>query len=152
MNHRTTTALLAVVIATAGLTACGSDKDDKSTAKGPKTTTPPAASSAPAAPATPGKALAEAEARSGIPPKPDTATQAAYIRALNAISPAIVNGKEDRAVSRGRDTCGTVHSFPSDRAKQVSITQQRFSGAHQVTTAEAEKILTAVTTHLCPKK
>ncbi|WP_344122352.1 DUF732 domain-containing protein [Streptomyces blastmyceticus] len=147
---RTATALTAVVIAAASLTACGGGKGSES--KSPEKSTPPAAaSSAPAAPATPSKPLASAEARGGIPPKPDAAVQAAYVRALNAIDPAIVNGKEDRAVSRGRDTCGTIHSFPSDHAKQVSLTQQRFSGAKQFTTAQAEQILTAVQTHLCPK-
>ncbi|MEU7163128.1 DUF732 domain-containing protein [Streptomyces morookaense] len=147
--RRTATALSAVLIAASGLTACGSDKDSSTDAK--KSAPPTAASSAPAAPATTQKPVAEAEARAGIPPKPDAAAQAAYVRALNAISPTIVNGKEDRAVSRGRDTCGTLHSFPKDHAKVVDTTRQRFSGAEQFNTAQAEKILTAVQTHLCPK-
>ncbi|MFF4738794.1 hypothetical protein ACFY2W_23355 [Streptomyces sp. NPDC001262] len=146
--RRTVTALSAVLIAAAGLTACGSGKDSSTESKA---TPPTAASSAPATTAAPQKPLAEAEARNGIPPKPDANVQAAYVRALDAISPTIVGGKEDRAVSRGRDACGTIHSFPNDHAKQVNLTQQRFSGAHQVTTEQAEKILTAVQTHLCPK-
>ncbi|MEU7046052.1 hypothetical protein AB0A77_34050 [Streptomyces varsoviensis] len=150
MKHRTATALLTVVIAAAGLTACGSDKEADS-----KPTKSHELSASPAPrkdmPEDSSKSHADAEAKAGIPPKPDAATQAQYVRALNAISSAIVNGKEDRAVSRGRDTCGTIHSFPKDHAKQVSITAQRFSGATQVTTTQASQILTAVRTHLCPK-
>jgi hypothetical protein len=144
--NRTATALLTVAIAAAGLTACSSDKDTST----PAAKTPPPAA-APSAPASSNKPLASAEAKNGIPPKPDAATQAKYIAALNAIDPAVVNGKEDRAVSRGRDTCGTAHSFPKDHAKVVDTTRQRFSGAKQFNTAQAEKILTAVQKHLCPK-
>lgn len=147
VNRSTTTALLAAVIAAAGLTACGSDKDSSTDSKN---TPPPAPSTAAATPATPAP-LASAATRGGIPPKPDAATQAAYIRALSAISPTIVGGKKARAVSRGRDTCGTIHSFPNDHGKVVNLTQQRFSGATQVTTKQTEKILTVVQTHLCPK-
>lgn len=144
VNRRTATALTAAVIAAAGLTACGTDKDSGNNSKN----TPPAPTTAAAAPATPAP-LASAAARAGIPPKPDAATQAAYIRALNAISPTL-GSKEERAVSRGRDTCGTIHSFPNDHGKVIGITQQRFSGATQVTTDQTEKILTVVQTHLCP--
>lgn len=148
--NRTATALLAVAIAAAGLTACGSD--DKDSSKPAAKTPPPAAApSTPVSPTPTGRPLASAEAKNGIPPKPDAATQAKYIRALDAISPAIVNGKEDRAVNRGRDTCGTIHSFPDDHAKQVDTTRQRFSGTTQFNAAQAEKILAAVQTHLCPK-
>lgn len=143
--NRTATALLAVAIAAAGLTACSSDKTAEK--KTPPVVQTPAQDPA----ASPSKPLASAESKNGIPPKPDAATQAKYIRALDAIDPAIVNGKEDRAVSRGRDTCGTLHSFPKDHAKVVDTTRQRFSGAKQFSTAQAEKILTAVQTHLCPK-
>ncbi|TBO59017.1 hypothetical protein EYS09_14335 [Streptomyces kasugaensis] len=145
MKHRTAIAISAVVIAAASLTACGGNSDS-APAKSPA---PAAPSSAPTPDAS--KAIKDAEAKSGIPPKPDAATQEKYIAALNAISPDIVSGKEDRAVSRGRDTCGTIHSFPKDHAKQVDLTRQRFSGAHQFTTSQAEQILTAVQSNLCPK-
>ncbi|MFE7119614.1 hypothetical protein ACFU99_29780 [Streptomyces sp. NPDC057654] len=150
MKHRTATALLTVVIAAAGLSACGDDKEaDSKPTKSHELSGPDAPRKD--KPEDPGKGQTDAEANAGIPPKPDAATQAQYIRALNAISSAIVNGKEDRAVSRGRDTCGTIHSFPKDHAKQVDLTRQRFSGATQVTTTQASQILTAVRTHLCPK-
>ncbi|ANZ20470.1 hypothetical protein SNOUR_36210 [Streptomyces noursei ATCC 11455] len=142
---RTVMALTTLALAGA-LAACASSDGVKvEDAKPPVLSTP-------AATASPDKAIQDAERDRGIPPKPDAATRAKYIRALEAISPAIVNGKEDRAVSRGRDTCGTVHSFPKDHAKQVDITRQRFSGAREFTTAQAEQILAAVRTHLCPKK
>ncbi|GGX25213.1 DUF732 domain-containing protein [Streptomyces noursei] len=141
------TAIALTTLALAGvLAACGSSDGVKvEDAKPPVLSTP-------AATASPDKVIQDVERDRGIPPKPDAATRAKYIRALEAISPAIVNGKEDRAVSRGRDTCGTVHSFPKDHAKQVDMTRQRFSGAKEFTAAQAEQILAAVRTHLCPKK
>ncbi|MFB7632561.1 hypothetical protein ACFC0M_16680 [Streptomyces sp. NPDC056149] len=141
---KSTAVVLTTVTLALSLAACSSSD-------GLKTEKPPVLST-PAATASAGKAIQDVERDRGIPPKPDAATQAKYIRALNAISPAIVNGKEDRAVSRGRDTCGTVHSFPNDHAKQVDITRQRFSGATEFSAAQAEQILTAIRTHLCLKK
>ncbi|MEV5599664.1 DUF732 domain-containing protein [Streptomyces sp. NPDC052496] len=146
MKHRTTIALSAALVAAAGLTACGGSAKSES-----RPAASPTGSGAPSADQAPSKAIADAEARLGIPPKPDAATQARYIAALDAISRDIVNGKPERAVSRGRSTCGTVHSFPKDHAKQVDQTKQRFSGATQFTPEQAEKILQAVRTHLCPK-
>ncbi|GHC48857.1 hypothetical protein GCM10010507_25600 [Streptomyces cinnamoneus] len=145
--NRRTTALLAVALTAAVLTACGSDKDGSTDSENTPPPAPTTATTAPPAPTTPTNAATPA----GVPPKPDAATQAAYIRALSAISPALVGGKEDRAVSRGRDTCGTIHSFPNDHAKVVSLTQKRFSGATQVTTEQTEQILIAVQANLCPK-
>ncbi|WP_206503435.1 DUF732 domain-containing protein [Streptomyces chrestomyceticus] len=145
MKHRTAVAWSAALIAAAGLTACGGGAKSES-----RPAAAPSGSGAPSEQA-PSKAIADAEARLGIPPKPDTATQQRYIAALDAISRDIVNGKPERAVSRGRSTCGAIHSFPKDHAKQVDQTRQRFSGATQFTPEQAEKILQAVHTHLCPK-
>ncbi|CAM5575096.1 hypothetical protein ACH4GF_40775 [Streptomyces rimosus] len=145
VNHRTAIALSAALVAAAGLTACGGS------AKSESRPAAPAGAGSPSAEQEPSKAIADAEARLGIPPKPDAATQARYVAALDAISRDIVNGKPERAVSRGRSTCGTIHSFPKDHAKQVEQTRQRFSGATQFNAAQAEKILEAVHTHLCPK-
>ncbi|MFD7662079.1 hypothetical protein [Streptomyces sp. NPDC059788] len=146
MNHRTTIAVSAALVAAAGLTACGG---------GAKSENRPAAAATGAGTASgdaaPSKAIEDAEQRLGIPPKPNAATQARYIAALDAISRDIVNGKPERAVSRGRSTCGSIHSFPKDHAKQVDLTRQRFSGATQFDAAQSEKILQAVHTHLCPK-
>ncbi|OKI01035.1 hypothetical protein A6A06_19430 [Streptomyces sp. CB02923] len=146
MNHRTAIALSAAVIAAAGLTACGG-----SAKSGSRPASSPTGSAAPSAEQGQSKAISDAEARLGIPPKPDPATQARYIAALDAISRDIVNAKPERAVSRGRSTCGTIHSFRKDYAKQVEQTRLRFSGTTQFSTEQAEKILKAVHIHLCPK-
>lgn len=125
MNQRTATAVLTVVIAAAGLTACGSGKDSQPEAKTP----PAAAPSTPAAPETSSKpsAATEAPKGKGIQPKPDAATQAKYIAALTAIDPDIVNTKPDTAVDRGRNTCETIAEFPQWDPKQVDLTAQRFT-------------------------
>ncbi|MFI5984460.1 hypothetical protein ACIBEA_26745 [Streptomyces sp. NPDC051555] len=153
MNHRTATAVLSVVIAAAGLTACGSDKG----AAAPSTKTSPSAapSSSPAAPpasSAPSAAAGTAKAK-GIPPKPDAATQAKYIAALAAIDPDIVNTKPDKAVDRGRNQCDTIANFPTDKQKQTDLTNQRFTSPTHPDgfgPAKAGKILDAVHTHLCP--
>ncbi|MCB5181606.1 hypothetical protein [Streptomyces antimicrobicus] len=140
-------ATLLTAVSAAALAACGTDTPP-APPKGPSTASAgaPTASTAP----TPASPTPPSTSANGIPPKPDAATEARYLRALDAISPDIVAGKTDRAVSRGRDTCGTIHSFPQDRAKQVDITRQRFSGAQQLTSAQAEQILGVVKAHLCP--
>lgn len=150
VNHRATTALTAILIAAAGLTACGSNKD--SDAKSSGTTPPPAAaSSAPAA--APSHAVSDTEAKLGIPPKPDAATKAKYIAALTAIDPDIVHGKEDKAVDRGRNECRTIHDSPKDPAKQADMADKRFTSPTHPQgfgAAKAAKIRDAVHEHLCP--
>lgn len=146
-----TRARCAALILTAGmlLAGCGSDGDDKPSkdaapSTAPSTAQPPATTAVAAPPPAP------VAPTGGPPPKPDPATQATYIAALNAINPQLVDGKEDRAVSRGRDTC-TAIGEKQDRAKLVANTQTRFGSAVlTVTPADAEKILTAVHDNLCP--
>jgi hypothetical protein len=152
VDHRTTTAVLSVLIAAAGLTACGSDQGSNK----PSAKTPPAA--APSTPAAPGgtsspSAAAETPKGKGIPPKPDAATQAKYIAALTAIDPDIVNTKPDKAVDRGRNQCETIASFPDDKSKQTDLANQRFTSPSHPDgfgPAKAAKIVEAVHTHLCP--
>ncbi|MEV0992740.1 hypothetical protein [Streptomyces sp. NPDC049949] len=153
MNHRTATAVLTVVMATAGLTACGSDKETGQPA--PKTPPPAAAPSNPVAPEASSKpsAATEAPKSKGIPPKPDAAAQAKYIAALTAIDPDIVNTKPDKAVDRGRNQCETIANFPKDDQKQIDLTNQRFTSPNHPDgfgPATAAKIRDAVHTHLCP--
>ncbi|MFJ7205219.1 hypothetical protein ACIQWR_16955 [Streptomyces sp. NPDC098789] len=153
MNHRTATALLSVVIAAAGLTACGSDKDTAAPpAKAPSSAAPSSAPAAPPATSKPSGAAETSKAK-GIPPKPDAATQAKYLAALAAIDPDIVNTKPDKAVDRGRNQCDTIASFPTDKQKQTDLTNQRFTSPTHPDgfgPAKAGKILDAVHTHLCP--
>ncbi|MFD2119977.1 hypothetical protein ACFSNO_10735 [Streptomyces cirratus] len=123
MNHRTATAVLSVVIAAAGLTACGSDKDtDQPVAKKPPAAAPSTAA-VPSAAGSPSASAAPAPNGKGIPPKPDAATQAKYIAALAAIDPDIVNTKPDKAVDRGRNQCESIAGFPmTSRSRPTSPT------------------------------
>jgi hypothetical protein len=98
-------------------------------------------------------ALASARAAAGLPPKPDAATAAAFIAALDAIDKDIVHGKEEKALSRGADTCSTYKRYPDDTEKQVDQTNKRWSSpthpdGHGLTIAK--KILAASHKHLCP--
>lgn len=89
----------------------------------------------------------------GLPPTPNPADWAAYIKALDAIDPDIVHGKEDKAVSRGINTCSGFKRYPDDRTKQVNFTKQRFTSPTHPEgrdTATAEKILDAAHKHICP--
>lgn len=141
MNTRTTAAaLIAAGLLAFTLTACD-DGDDKADTK---------PSEAPTLPAADREAAREA---AGLPPKPNAATTAAYIKALDAIDTDIVHGKTEKAVDRGLNTCSSVKSSPNDQAKLIDLTNQRFSSpthpeGHGPETAE--KILKVVRKHLCP--
>lgn len=129
--------------------ACSSGGDDTAAEQAPPAA-PAVPTSAPASAAPP--ATGSVPARAGIPPKPDAATQAAYIAALKAIDPAIVGDKEpDRIVGRGRDQCGSIADWPNDRPKLVGLVQQRFTAPGKTFDAKtAGRILDVVHQHLCP--
>ncbi len=95
-----------------------------------------------------------AEENAGIPPRPDAATEAAYLAALGEIEPDLVRNKErGKAVDRGRNQCSSVKSWPDDRARLVKLTQQRFSSASHPDGYGAEKsgrVLDVVRKYLCP--
>ncbi|MDX3629033.1 hypothetical protein PV728_01650 [Streptomyces europaeiscabiei] len=96
---------------------------------------------------------ASIRADAGLPPTPNAADWAAYIKALDAIDPDIVHGKEDKAVSRGINTCSGFKRYPDDRTKQVNFTKQRFTSPTHPEgrdTATAEKILDTAHKHICP--
>lgn len=111
---------------------------------------------------TPASSSAETGAPSaGIPPKPDPATEAAYIAALVAIDPDIVHGEHEKAVDRGRNQCRSIADHPGDRARQVALTQARFSSPSHPSSPDlanpggfgpevAARILDVVHQHLCP--
>ncbi|WP_066359838.1 DUF732 domain-containing protein [Herbidospora mongoliensis] len=103
--------------------------------------------------AAPSDAIASAEADIGIPPAPDTDTQAKFIAALEAIDPDIVHGDEEKAVDRARNQCSSVKENPDEKAQLVKLTNQRFSSPDHPEgfgTAKATRILTAVRKHICP--
>lgn len=111
-----------------------------------------ASSSAPAVPS-PAATPPTAAPPAGPPPTPGPAAWAAYIRALNAIDPDIVHGKEEKAVDRGRNQCESVREHPNDRARLIDLTNQRFTSPNHdrgFGLAKAEKILDAVRTYICP--
>jgi hypothetical protein len=141
---RTLAAVLAAVAALA-LSAC-----DDSTGK------PAASASKPAKTVDPSKAakdLADAREAAGLPPSVAPAARAAFLDGLNAIDPDIVHGKDDKAVSRGLDSCSSIKNFPGDRAKQVKLIGMRFSSPTHPEgrdTATATKIRDLAHKHICP--
>ncbi|WP_159037340.1 hypothetical protein [Streptomyces specialis] len=149
MTHtcRRTAAALTAVLALA-LTACGSSDDSSETPSSPGTTAEPAPEET-----VDQDELDAALEEMGYPPEADAATEAAYIDALDAIDPRIDKDNPDSAVSRGRDTCRTIHDHPDDRAHQIEQTNIRFSHPDAPDgwgLATAEQILDVVHEHLCP--
>ncbi|MFE9561747.1 hypothetical protein ACFYM0_11620 [Streptomyces sp. NPDC006487] len=143
-----------VIIALTGagllaLTGCGSDSD----APAPGKTSAPA-STVPS-PAQSGRPSADPSAvrpDSGLPPSPAPAQRAAYLAALNTIDPEIVNGKDDKAVSRGLDQCQSMKG-EKDPAKRVAGANQRFIGPHHPAgfgPVKSALIVAAVQANLCP--
>lgn len=142
-THHTAAALTAAALL--ALTGCSSD---------PKPA-PPAAAPAPASPAQPSadpSALASAAAAAGIPPSPAPAQRAAYLAALNKIDPEIVNGKDDKAVSRGLSQCQSMKD-EKDPTKRVASAEKRFIGPTHPDgfgPAKSALIVAAVQVNLCP--
>lgn len=134
--------MVTVVSALTSLT--GGDSDDKADTSAPTKSSAPALTD---------EQRASIAADNGLPPTPKAADWTAYIKALDAIDPDIVHGKEDKAVSRGINTCSSFKRYPDDRTKQVSITGQRFTSPTHPEgrdTATAEKILDTAHKHICP--
>lgn len=133
---RTRLAIPAVLLA-ATLTGCGGSNT-------PEEPSPAAA---------PTNAAAQATPVSGLPPRPDAATQAAYIAALRAIDPDIIGGKDERTiVDRGRNQCLSIRNGASE-AKLIEQTNIRFTAPGHPDgfgEAKAKKILEVVRKHLCP--
>lgn len=134
-----TTALSAALLLT--LTACGTN-DSSSDAK--QSSTPPELTD---------EQRASIREAAGLPPTPNPADWAAYIKALDAVDPDIVHGKEEKAISRGIDTCSGMKRYPGDTAKQAQTAAQRFTSPDHPEgrdTATGEEILDAAHKHICP--
>ncbi|MFI8278539.1 hypothetical protein ACIGBH_27435 [Streptomyces sp. NPDC085929] len=136
-THHIAATVLATTVALA-LTGCSSD---------PKPT------KAEPAPATQSTNPDAARAAAGLPTEPKGPARQAYLDGLNAIDKDIVHGKDDKAISRGIDTCGTIKSFPGDQAKQAEQTNKRWTSpthpeGHGLATAA--KILEVAHTQICP--
>lgn len=131
--------------------AASSPKPVEST-KAPEPTTAPSKPSPSSSPTVDMDKVREA---AGLPPSPKPPARQAYLDALNAIDPRIIKpGKEDQAVSRGINQCGSIKSSPDDREKLVQATLERFTittRLPEIATPETGgKVLDAVHKHLCP--
>ncbi|MFD3717015.1 DUF732 domain-containing protein [Streptomyces sp. NPDC058674] len=144
-THRTITLLAAAGLL--ALTGCSEaltsepKPDDKVAAS-------PSASQSGTAPEASGSAAAAA----GIPPSPAPEQRAIYLAALNKIDPEIVNGKDDKAVSRGLSQCQSMKD-EKDPTKRVESTNRRFISPNHPDgfgPTKAAFILAAVQTNLCP--
>lgn len=94
-----------------------------------------------------------ARAAVGLPPEPKGPARKAFLDGLNAIDKDIVHGKDDKAISRGIDTCGIFKRFPGDTAKQVDQTNKRWTSpthpeGHGQT--KAAQILAVAHATICP--
>lgn len=97
--------------------------------------------------------MASIAAARGYPPKPDAATQARYIAALTAIDPDIVHGKPDKAVSRGRNHCGSIRRLKNRPDELTELAILRFTSPSHPEgfgAAKARQITEVVHKHLCP--
>ncbi|MFH8668819.1 hypothetical protein ACH4F3_28620 [Streptomyces anulatus] len=137
MRTRTTAAALITAGLLLTLTACGEDD---------------AAAKPSAPPSLTDQQRSSARAAAGMP-DPTPEQEAAFVAALNAIDKDIVHDKADKAASRGRSQCQTIHDWPKDEAKQIDLATRRFtSPTHPEgrTPAVAKKINEAAHHNLCP--
>lgn len=88
------------------------------------------------------------------PPPPDRATAEAYVADLRRIDPAIVgDGDLRELVDRGRDQCAAIRESPGDRARLITLTDQRFTAPEHPDGFGAEKaaaILDVIRARICP--
>lgn len=149
MRTHHTAAVLAAAATLLALTGCSAavtsepKPDDKTTLSSP--------AAAPAATSSIDPDAARVAA--GLPPAPKGAQRQAFLDGLNAIDKDIVHGKDDKAISRGIDTCGIYKRFPGDTAKQVEQTNKRWTSpthpeGHGLATAT--QILAVTHTTICP--
>ena len=141
-HHTITLLTTAALIA---LTGCSSDSSDPAPDK-------PAPAAAAPSPKVDPSALASAAAAAGIPPSPAPAQRATYLATLNTIDPEIVNGKDDKAVSRGLSQCQMMKT-EKDPAKRVASAERRFIGPNHPDgfgTTKSTLIVAAVQANLCP--
>ncbi|WP_407835620.1 hypothetical protein ACE1OC_02765 [Streptomyces sp. DSM 116496] len=141
-----------VIIALTGagilaLTGCGSDSEAPTSGK-PSTSTVPSADPS----ARPSADPSAARPDSGLPPSPAPAQRASYLAALNKIDPEIVNGQDDKAVSRGLDQCQSMKG-EKDPTKRVAGANQRFIGPNHPDgfgPVKSALIVAATQANLCP--
>ncbi|WP_051836200.1 hypothetical protein [Streptomyces sp. NRRL WC-3742] len=134
--------------ATANGTAASAAPTADATGTAPAST--PADGASPGAPA-PAKPAPPTDA--GLPGKPDADLTAKLVAALNAIDPAIVDGKPGQAVERARSQCQAIFQFPKDKQKLAELADQRFTSPQHpqgLGPETAAKINDALRSTLCP--
>ncbi|MFF3430279.1 hypothetical protein [Streptomyces sp. NPDC002602] len=92
-------------------------------------------------------------AAAGLPPEPKGSQRQAFLDGLDAIDKDIVHAKDDKAISRGIDTCGMIKDHPKDPVKQTEQTNKRWTSpshpdGHGLT--KAARILAVTHTIICP--
>ncbi|MEV6474566.1 hypothetical protein [Streptomyces sp. NPDC051657] len=142
MRARTTAAALIAAGLLLTLTACG---EDDTTAK---PSAPPSLTE---------EQRAGARAAAGLAPEPSATDRYQFLEALDAIDRRIVDGKEDKAVSRGLNQCSSIKGASGNEDKQVELVKQTLSRftidtrLPEIATPETgAKILAAVHQNLCP--
>ncbi|GHG05519.1 hypothetical protein ACFFSH_38685 [Streptomyces filamentosus] len=147
---RTTTTLIATAALALALTACGTADNPPSTPsdkQGAEAATEKPATLSP-------DAQASIRAAADLPQDPTADARKAYLDALNAIDRRIIKpGKEDQAVSRGINQCGSIKTT-QDEAKLAKTALERFTVDTRLpdiaNAATGKAINKAVHTHLCP--
>ncbi|MFG2716462.1 hypothetical protein ACGFX2_38975 [Streptomyces goshikiensis] len=147
-THHAVTVAIAAAAALLTLTGCGGTDADHAGLSDEGKPKPTASTPASA----PSADVEAARSAAGIPPSPAPPQRAIYLAALNKIDPEIVNGKDDKAVSRGLSQCQSMKD-EKDPTKRVESTNRRFIGPNHPDGFGPTKsafILAAVQTNLCP--
>ncbi|MFD3902985.1 hypothetical protein HXS80_20565 [Streptomyces sp. CB04723] len=142
---RRTTVLPAALLAAAALalTACSAEEDKAAPASAASA---PAAQEQPADDADSGES-SDAEKAAGIPDAPTGADRAAYLAAIKAVDPAIVED-EEKAIDAGRNQCSHLAS-PNDKSDWLAA--QRFGNdTRPLTDAQGKALNEALRSTLCP--
>ncbi|MGW4305088.1 hypothetical protein [Streptomyces californicus] len=140
--RRTAALLAASAAALLALTACS--PEEAQTAPAPEPTAPTAQEQP--ADAESGKS-SDAEKAAGIPDAPTGADRAAYLAAIKAVDPRIVED-EEKAIDAGRNQCS---SLASGGDKVDWLAAQRFgTDARPLTDAQGKALNAALRTTLCP--
>ncbi|MFF5642080.1 hypothetical protein ACFY8Q_07170 [[Kitasatospora] papulosa] len=130
------TAVLLAAAALLALTACSAE-DDAAESK----------PSAPTAATTDTGDSSDAEKAAGIPDAPTGADREAYLRAIRAVDPRIVED-EDKAIDAGRNQCSSL-AEPNDKSDWLAA--QRFGNdARPLTDEQGKALNAALRATLCP--
>ncbi|MGQ4514233.1 hypothetical protein [Streptomyces sp. DW26H14] len=138
MRIRTIATSITAALMLAGLTACGSDNSSDAKPSPAPTT----------ASAEPSVDTSSINASLGIPPAPTGAKRAAYLAAIKAVDPALVQ-KPDRAIDNGRNQCQALDNGTSGTDHAAA---ERFgTDTHPITDTQGKALNAVLRLTLCPK-